>query len=230
VSATATTAVCMACGKELQGRADKRFCSDACRKRAVRVAAADSQSVTDIERQDDPEQPVAEAGEPTYRYLSDWQRDATCQTCGNTFEQLNYAIGYEALGHGESFAVPGVCTSSSERLRPRAIRFEDRWTPSKCPTCEAQRMANEEQLRQSGDYLSDDLPERITITFEMDEAVLVLDSVEELSESVLANLRAAGKLSIAIGSPLQNLRSALGEEHFTRLLEEGKIISTEGSN
>jgi hypothetical protein len=54
--------------------------------------------------------------------------------------------------------------------------------------------------------------------------------MEDLSDPVLANLRAAGKLSMAIGSRLQNLRTALGEERFTRLLEEGKIISTEGTN
>jgi hypothetical protein len=198
------------------------------RKRAARATAADAQSAPDSERQDNPEQPSAEAGEPTYRYLSDWQRDATCQTCGTTFEQLNYGIGHKAIGPGESRGVAGFCTWSSEPLPPRPGRFADRWLPDKCPACEAQRRA-EEELRQSEAYLGDELPERITITFEPDEAVLVLDSMEELSEAVLANLRAAGKLSMAIGSPFQNLRTALGEENFTRLLEAGKIISTEGS-
>lgn len=177
------------------------------RKRAARATAADGQGAPDS--QDNPEQP----GEPTYRYLSDWQRDATCQTCGTAFEQLNR----------------GIWNKATEALPPRPGRFADSWLPSECPTCEANRRA-EDELRQSDAYLSDELPERITITFEPDEAVLVLDSMEELSEAVLANLRAAGKLSIAIGSPLQNLRTALGEEHFTRLLEAGKIISTEGSN
>jgi hypothetical protein len=197
------------------------------RKRAARASAADSQP-QDSERQDNPEQPAADAGEATYLYLSDWQRDATCQTCGTTFEQINRAIGYKALG-ADTRAVAGFCTWSSEPLPPRPSRFADSWLPDKCPACEAKRRA-EEELRQSAAYLGDDAPERITITFEPDEAVLVLDSMEELSEAVLANLRAAGKLSMAIGSPLQNLRVAFGEEHFTRLLEEGKIVTTEGSN
>jgi hypothetical protein len=190
--------------------------------------AHSSSEVSSLE--DTSSRPEAEAGEPTYRYLSDWQRDATCQTCRTTFEQLNRAIGYKAIqaaGPGEAFGVAGFCTSSSERQRPSFIAFEDRWLPSECPTCEAKRRAEEEQLRQDPEYLKGEPPERITITFEPDEAVLVIDSVEELSDAVLGNLRAAGKLSIAIGSPLENLRAALGDEHFTRLLEEGKIISSE---
>lgn len=171
------------------------------------------------------------AKEATYKYICRWVRDCTCGVCGHTFEQINRGIGYKALALGESLgkAVKGFCTVSSERLRPSTVRFEDRWLPSECPTCEANRRAEAEQLRPDGDYLRDDPPEPITIRFEPDEAVLVLDSMEELSEAVLANLRAAGKLSMAIGSPLQNLRVALGEEHFSQLLEAGKIISTEGS-
>ncbi len=175
---------------------------------------------------------IAETPEPRqdeHKYISEWVRDCTCGVCGQTFEQLNYFLGSKAMGRGESRAVAGFCTWSSEAMSPRPVRFEDRWTPSECPNCEAARRA-EEELRQSNAYLSDELPEQITITFELDEAVLVLDSMEELSEAVLANLRAVGKLSIAIGSQLRNLRTALGEEHFTRLLEEGKIVTTEGSN
>lgn len=198
------------------------------RKRAARATAADGQREPDSERQDNPEQPSTEAGEPTYKYISEWVRDCTCGVCGHTFGQLNYFLGSKAMGSGESRAVAGFCTWSSEPLPPRPGRFEDRWTPSECPACESARRA-EEELRQSAAYLGDEPPERITITFEPDEAVLVLDSMEELSEAVLANLRAAGKLSIAIGSPLENLRVALGEEHFTRLLEEGKIVTAEGS-
>jgi hypothetical protein len=36
---TATAAVCQDCGKELEGRSDKRFCDDACRKRFTRRSA-----------------------------------------------------------------------------------------------------------------------------------------------------------------------------------------------
>jgi len=198
------------------------------RKRASRATAADSPSAPDSERQDNPEQPSAEAGEPTYRYLSDWQRDALCSVCSATFEQINRGIWNKQMGRCESRAVAGFCSTSSEAMPPRPVRFEDRWLPSECPTCEANRRA-EEELRQSEACLGDDSPERVTVTFEPDEAVLVLDSMEELSEAVLANLRAVAELSIAIGSPLETLRTALGEEQFTRLLEEGKIISTEGS-
>lgn len=201
------------------------------RRRAARAAfeqvySPDSDSVA--ETPTNPEQPAAEAGEPTYKYISEWVRDCTCGVCGQTFGQLNYFLGLKALGRGESRAIAGFCTTSSEPLPPRPGRFEDRWTPSECPNCEAARRAQEEE--RSATYLGDDPHEPITITFEPDEAVLVLDSMEELSETGLANLRAAGKVSIAIGSPLENLRVAFGEEHFSQLLEAGKIISTEGSN
>jgi hypothetical protein len=67
------------------------------RKRASR-AAADGQHAPDSERQDNPEQPAAEGGEPTYKYISEWGRDCTCGVCGHTFGQLNYFLGSKAMG------------------------------------------------------------------------------------------------------------------------------------